>query len=290
MNINLTDKITLPGFPSGSGIVHVGDHYYAIGDDAPYLFKLDAAFAVVEKIPLLEVDTFSGTRISKPDKPDFETLEKIGDTELVVFGSGSKSPQRDVFVRILLEDSITVEKYVTTAFYTALKSLPIFAGSELNLEAVAYRNGQIFLFNRKKNLVLQFPYVEVLAYLQGVGDFPIPMATEFTLPAINGVEAGFSGATALEGQAKIIFTASVEDTDNAYDDGEILGSFLGTIDLFDDALGGELHYIQLPGSAGVVKVESITVTAETSPSSAAVVLITDNDRGDSDLFRGVLSW
>src|SRR5690606_20368636 len=132
---------------------------------------------------------------------------------------------------ILLKDSITVEKYDISNFYNNLRKLPIFKDSELNIEATAFHNNQIFLFNRKKNLIIKFQYKALLSYIKGERDFPKPEIKQYSLPIINGIEAGFSGATALLGEPRIIFTASVENTDNAYDDGEILGSFIGMIDI-----------------------------------------------------------
>lgn len=290
MKITISEKINLTNVPSGSGIIKVNDSYYAIGDDTPFLFRMNNSFGVEERIPLQNIDNFTGERIIKSEKADFEALEMISEKEFVIFGSGSKSPQRDVFIQVLMQDPIKIETYASTGFYNSLKSLKIFSDSELNIEAVAFRNGHIFLFNRKKNIVLNFAYEELLSYLKGTASFPQPEITQYNLPKINGIEAGFSGATTLKNQAKIIFTASVENTDNAYDDGEILGSFIGTIDLADNNVSPEIQYCQIPETKAHLKVESVTIDKEISLSKTKVVLITDNDKGNSVILKAVLSW
>ena len=76
---------------------------------------------------------------------------------------------------------------------------------------------------------------------------------------INGIESGFSGATIINDQSVIIFTSSVENTDNAYDDGEILGSFICTIDILDNKISNTDKSVIIPDIETPLKVESITI-------------------------------
>jgi len=290
MEFTVFEKISVDTIPSGSGIVKAGNKYHIIGDDSPYLFSLNSDFEVITKQPLLDLLPVADNRILKSEKPDFEALELIGQQELVVFGSGSKSPQRDVFVRIELGDSLKIEKYTISEFYDNLRNLPIFNDSELNIEASAFHNNRIYLFNRRKNLIIQFDYPALLAYLRGEASFPAPEIREFKLPKINGIEAGFSGATTLQDEPKIIFTASVENTDNAYDDGEILGSYIGLIDIVDHQISESYHYCQIPNEGANLKVESVSVEKEIEPGQTELVLITDDDKGKSILLKGLLTW
>jgi len=290
MNITVLDKIKMEKIPSGSGIIKSGSSYYIIGDDSPFLFSLNSNFQLISKTPLLDTLVFADHRILKSHKPDFESLEMIEQNEMVIFGSGSKSPQRDVFIRILLKDPMLIEKYEISNFYNNLKNLPIFNNSELNIEATAFRNNQIFLFNRKKNLVIQFDYTDFLNYLKGETVFPQPKITQYSLPTINGIEAGFSGAATLKDDSKIIFTASVEDTDNAYDDGEILGSYIGIIDISDNNISQSFDYCQIPNGDATLKVESVSIEKEISTGKTEVMLITDDDKGNSVILRSILVY
>ncbi len=290
MKIDILNHQNLEQIPSGSGIAKVGDDYYVIGDDSPYLYLLNKEFEGLDKKLISTVKDFNGERIVKAEKADFETLEMINETELIIFGSGSKSPQRDILIRILLHDPLHIETYTISPFYDHLKNLPVFRDSELNIEATAFHDNQLFLFNRKKNLVLKFDYRDFLSFIKEEIDFPQPEIKEFSLPKINGIEAGFSGATTLKNQSKIIFTASVEDNLIAYDDGEILGSFIGTIDISNNTISGTFDCCAIPNTDEKFKVESVTVEEETSSAITKVVLISDDDQGHSSIIKGVLSW
>jgi hypothetical protein len=287
MELSILTEMEIARLPSGSGIAKHGGLYYAIGDDSPFLFTLDQDFKVIERTLLLE-NSPSEYRISKAEKPDFEALELIDDRELVLFGSGSKSPQRDIFIRILLEEVMRIERYDLTDFYGNINEMTVMQGSELNIEAAAFDQNRLFLFNRKKNVIFQFDYKLFLQYLKGEFGFPTPKCYTYTLPKINHIEAGFSGATVLPKASKIIFTASVEDTDNAYDDGEILGSLIGTIDLSDEGVSDAFDYCLIPNSKEKLKVESVTVVQEHSDGSAVLILISDDDKGNSTLVRSKL--
>ena len=290
MKINVLNNKKIENIPSGSGIIRSGELYYIIGDDSPFLFTLNKEFKAISKTPLLDSVNFSEDRIIKSKKPDFEALEMIGKNEIVVFGSGSKSPERNIFIRILLKDPMIIERYDISKLYNNLRNLPLLKDSELNIEATAFRNNQIFLFNRKKNLIIKFNYQDLLTYIKGERDFPEPEIRQFYLPKINGIEAGFSGATALQDEAKIIFTASVENTDNAYDDGEILGSFIGMIDISNNKISQFFEYCEIPNTAANLKVESVTIEEEISSGETKVILITDDDKGNSTLLESMLSW
>lgn len=286
-NINHTE---LENVPSGSGITKFNDAYYVIGDDSPYLFRLDKAFNTVDKTRLVASNNITNGRIIKSEKPDFESLERIGENEMVIFGSGSKSPERDIFIRVLFKESIEIEKYDISEFYNQLRSLPILQDSELNIEATAFFNKQIYLFNRRKNIIIKCKYKELLSYIKDEGTFPKIEIKEYLLPDIKGVESGFSGATILKNDPKIVFTASAEDTDNAYDDGEILGSLIGMIDITNDSLGEISDYCLIPNTQVKLKVESVSIEEEIASGKTKVVMVTDDDLGNSILIEGLLLW
>ncbi len=291
MKISISNHRVLKNIPSGSGIAKYGEGYYVISDDSPFLFFLNKEFEVVSQKLISAHENFNGERIIKADKADFETLELINENELVVFGSGGKSPQRDVFVRIHLKPEITIEKYDISDFYCQLRVLPALIGSELNIEATAYFDENLYLFNRKKNLIIKFNYAEFLGFLKGEIDFPALEIQEFSLPEINDVEAGFSGATTtFKDDPTIIFTASVEDTKNAYDDGEILGSFIGMIDISNNTISETFNFSEIPHTDEIYKVESVTIEEEISEGETKIVLITDDDKGSSTLIEATLSW
>lgn len=269
--------------PSASGIVTSENKYFVIGDNSPFLFLLDSEFNVLSKSPIYSTQNLVGEAIEKKLKPDFEAMEMISENEIIVFGSGSKSPERDKFLIITLGDSITVKEYNITSFYENLKKLPILDNKELNIEAVAFREGKLYLFNRGRNVVFTFVFSELLKYFDGTSLFPVPESTLFELPTINGIEAGFSGATAFQDKPLLIFTASIENTDNAYDDGEVLGSLVGVIDITNSKISNTYRSIAIPDPS--LKVESVAIHKEFSPGITDVVLVTDSDGGASMVLK-----
>lgn len=275
--------------PSASGIATSENGYFAIGDDSPFLFFLDKDFNVSSKSPVYSLEKLEGETIPKKFKPDFEAMEMISENEIIVFGSGSLSPERDVFLMITLGDSIAVKEYNITPFYQELKNLPILDHQELNIEGVAFRDGQLYLFNRGRNVVFAFVYSEFVQYLEGSKPFPAHTATLFDLPEINGIPSGFSGATTFSDQPYILFTSSVENTANAYDDGAILGSFVGMIDI-SNGVSNNYNSVLIPNHPTPLKVETIAIDEIISKNEANIILATDSDGGKSLALRCRLEW
>jgi hypothetical protein len=263
-----------------------------VGDDSPYLFILDNDLKIIDQKELIDTKSLNETRIKKSKKPDFEAFEKINDQEFVIFGSGSKLPERGIFIKILLENNKInkIMKYDITHFYQELKKLPEFLNSEINIEAAAYQNNTIYLFNRIKNVVIAINYQDLIAYFEHQKPLPKMVLTTFILPQINHIEAGFSGAICLENQNKILFTASYENTDNAYNDGEILGSIIGIININEGLLNPEIKTCTIPNLNNKLKVESITIENEVSNHEIKLVLITDDDLGNSIFINGILKF
>src|SRR5207302_793709 len=71
---------------------------YLVGDDSPYLYCLDHDWNLLRKVPLFASE-HTGDRIPKEQKPDLEAMSVVyldDKPHLLIFGSGSRSPQRDV--------------------------------------------------------------------------------------------------------------------------------------------------------------------------------------------------
>src|SRR5690606_14988547 len=133
----------------------------------------------------------SVAKIPKSVKPDFEAMENIGDSVLLIFGSGSKSPERDKFIRILPDDPDTIETISLTEFYSHLKKQTSLQNQELNIEGVTVRKNKIFLFNRFPAVIFELDYDAFLAYISG-GPLPGVRSKSYKLPSIDGTRAGFS--------------------------------------------------------------------------------------------------
>ncbi|KEO74919.1 hypothetical protein EL17_04380 [Anditalea andensis] len=293
MNFKLSEITTLENIPAASGIGIHEKHMLIIGDNSPYLYLLDHTAKPLSKIPIYPLDNYKDGEIAKSIKPDFEALELVKgkvDDEVLIFGSGSKSPQRDIFIHVTLAEQPVIKTYNLVSFYNQLRDNKILRGYELNIEAVALYENKLMLFNRGKNLIFIYDYEEFLRFLNSKAPYPPPSVKELELPKINGFVSGFSGATVIPETSTLIFTTSVEDTPNAYDDGEVLGSFICMIDL-DRLDEGVKHFlIEDRNQPMKIKVESVTVLNKISESKIEILLVTDSDGGESLLLKGHLIW
>lgn len=273
----------LEDVPSASGVVKYGDGFYAVGDDSPYLFQLDSEFKLISKRLIYSTEKLEGITLPKFFKPDFEAMEMISANDILILGSGSKSPERDVCVHVEMGKEFKHTEYDISLFYYYLRNLEIMQGFELDIEALAMHGEVLHLFNRGRNLIFSFSLTDFLSYCKTGIDFPIPKVNLFSLPKIQGLEAGFSGATTF-GNC-IVFTAAVEDAPNAYEDGEVLGSFLGLIEIKNGEFLDEIRIDALPDLGFPLKVESVVVNQVISESEIEVVLVTDNDGEPSTAIR-----
>lgn len=287
--LEITHTSELNGVASASGLAMYGGKYFVIGDDSPFMFLVDSQFNVKKKWQFFPADT-SILRIPGNVKPDFEALENQGDSILLIFGSGSKSPQRDVLVRINPEDPNNVETYSMTSFYQHLRNQKELEGKELNIEGVTIRKNKMYLFNRIPSLIFEMDYSAFLEHILDGSTLPSIETHTYKLPSVNGVRAGFSGATSVSYIPYLIFTASVESNDNSTSDGAILGSFAGAIKLKDDRLSSSIRTIQLNTGSKPVKVESIGVETIHSDRHLTVILVTDSDGKESMIYRCKMSW
>ena len=287
--LEITHSSELKGVGSASGMAMHNGNYFVVGDDTPFLFLVDTQFQVIKKWLIYPADT-TVAKIPKSVKPDFEALENIGDSVLLIFGSGSKSPQRDIFIKIHPENPDSVETHSLIDFYNHLKSQQVLRDKELNIEGVAVRKNRMYLLNRTPSVVFEMDYNAFLRYIAEGSPMPEVRATSYNLPSIGGTKAGFSGVTSVSYIPYLIFTASVEVTDNSINDGAILGSFAGTILLEDDELTSSIKTIQLDTGDKPVKVESIGVETIHSDRHITVILVTDSDGKESMIYRCKMTW
>ena len=293
IELKVIERKKLLGIPSASGISVTNDSIYVIVDNSPYVFQINQNYKIVSKLETKKLENKSDTLFSKDTKPDYEAFESIirdGENKFYIFGSGSKSPQRDVL--LIIENNNSIKPYSLEAFYNKIKLSKELDGNFLNIEAVASNNNELFLFNRGKNLIIQFSLKEFEDYLilgKKLPDFKI---YEIKLPKIREIVAGFSGATVIPNQNKIIFTASVEDTSNPIYDGEILGSFVGIINL--NEIKNQYVPVSIPISENSeilkIKVESVSIRKQISENNAEILMVTDSDDGFSEILKCNLKW
>lgn len=289
MRAQIRQRSLLQGVQSASGLERIGDFYFVVGDDSPNLFRLDTQWNLAGITRLFATQTRDGERIAKLSKPDLEAMccvEWKGLREVLCFGSGSKSPLRDVCYRVDVTDAALpndVRVASLTALYDELRANPQVVGAHtLNLEAASATQDTLALFQRGNistiNAVMEYDLHAFMEYLDGVASAPPSCRiTTYTLPKIQTRCAGFSAAMTFN--AGVLFAATVEDTDNEIDDGATLGSFIGYIE--NDTLQW-VSPVEYDGVIAPVKIEGITLM-QTTVDLTNIAAVTDNDNGASEL-------
>jgi hypothetical protein len=284
--------IHLPDVPSGSALALVQDTVYILGDDSPFLFQVPPPYEKAIRHLLLPQFAKLG-RIPKDQKPDFESFAEAqykGENHLFAFGSGSKSPERDFLLAINPRKPRQREIYSLNRFYDRLFAENEPERANLNIEGAFVADQHLYLFNRGNNSVIRTDWPDFLRYVTGskpIEDLELEIFM-VALPEIDGLEARFSGACLIPEEDTILFTATVEETDNWIDDGEILGSFVGLLPLRDLQNGSDLQAVLLRDAAGNIakdKVESIAFRRADANRNLLAFAVTDNDDGTSKLLE-----
>jgi len=283
----------LTWLPSASGVEYVEESIFIIGDDTPYLFELDNAFNKTNKYLLSKNDSTVNGRIPKAIKADFESMSLYKEGEEILFlvlSSGSKEITRDtIHLFSISKQEKVASKNIRPLYENIRKAAKMSPADEINIEALAIGKQKLFMLQRGNNdlnLIITFDLSEFMKYITNSSNkIPQPEVFSFKLPRMENTLAGFSGACMLPSQNGLLFTASLEATSNAYDDGEILGSYIGQIK-FDEFEKSNLNatLVTQNGKAIKTKLEGITVKSETRK-SLHLLCVSDNDDGTSWIYE-----
>ena len=202
------------GIGSASGLVYKDNSLFIISDNSSFLYEFQIQEKQLTKIKLYEN---SQENIPKKDKYDFESITLKGN-KFYIFGSGSTS-KREKQLIYNLENKEISEKDLSKVYQNIKKETAI-SDEDLNIEGALFYEEKLYLFQRgngtnsKNGIAIVSEKIKFIA---------------FQLPKIKHVEGTFTDAILVED--KIYFLATAEDTASTYDDGEILGSLIGRIDI-----------------------------------------------------------
>lgn len=210
------------GLGSASGLLYSNNSVLAIGDNTSYLYEYKMNSKELQKFPLLEN---ASERIMKNIKPDFEAMTEYQDTIYIV-GSGS-TENRTKMVEINAKTKQKIATIDLSNLYSSMQSFGEISPEDFNIEGLIFNGKEWFFFNRgngtkSKNGVFTVSGTNL------IDDFSI-LYNSYKLPKIKGVETSFTDAVLVDD--KLYFLATAEDTTSTYDDGQVLGSLIGTIDL-----------------------------------------------------------
>jgi len=275
--VKKVQKLSHPS--SASGIEYINGLYYIIGDDANALFVLDEQLKVQKTIPFFKEKPVQ-EHIPKKEKPDFECMSFVYIQEvphILIMGSGSKPQRKIAFLYNLISENMQNMDY-TTLYNKLEKDVHFTYNAELNLEALACTQDYIYLFQRgnitDKNTFIRFPVQDVLH----------PDTYEIYSTELQGIKqgkAGFSGACYVLEWDSILFTASVELTKNAYDDGEVLGSTAGIIQ--NNKIKEEVIITYPNNKPYIAKIESISIKKMLNADTLLAIAVTDADGKESEI-------
>lgn len=207
----------IKGIGAASGLVFHNQQLYIIGDNSGFLYQYNPETKALLQHPLIEN---AHENILKKDKPDFESIT-LHNNKLYIFGSGS-TKNRDKRVTFNLKNNRVKQKNVSE-LYQKLKETANISNEELNLEGSFYHNEDLYLFNRGNGEKSKNGIFIYKKSTKETNFIPI------SLPKIQHIETSFTDAILVEN--KIYFLATAENTISTYDDGEILGSIIGRIDI-----------------------------------------------------------
>ena len=211
---------TIKGIGATSGLVYHDSSLFIVSDNSTFLYHYNINDKTLDKIKLFEN---SQEIIAKKDKADFEAIT-LFDNKLYLFGSGS-TKKRDRRFTFHIESKEVKEKKLST-IYNRLKEVISLADDELNIEGVIITPNNIYYFQRGNGANAQNG---VFIFNRNDNDNDKIQFIPFELPQIKNISTTFTDAILVEDT--IYFLAAAENTTSTYDDGEIMGSVIGTIDL-----------------------------------------------------------
>ncbi|MCM4159621.1 hypothetical protein FHG64_16515 [Antarcticibacterium flavum] len=292
-DISIQEIRELQGVASASGIENLHGDLFVIGDNTPYIFRLNKDLQVEEKHLLFPELKSTDSLFEKAVKPDLEALckPKEAENKLWLFGSGSRYKERDVLIVFDAEGEPLSRQFSLVDFYKDLRSKAQIPGSDFNIEGAEVAGEHLYLFNRGNNMIFKINISEFEKFLTQPASLPAAEFFEFELPEIDGVKAGFSGVTFIPGEEIFLITASVEDTDNWIDDGEVLGSYVGVLTLKELKEKVQPLWIKLTfnGVKLQKKIESITSISTTTRGEYDLLMVTDSDGDISEIIKARLT-
>jgi hypothetical protein len=279
---------------AASGVVQRADFVYVVGDDEVFLGEFEVSRAAPGRLRrVLEDELPLEHRARKEAKPDFEALTVLPPFKahpygaLVGLGSGSTANRDRGFVwRLGSDGSLQGEVGVIdlSPLYTLLRRQL----DELNIEGAAVMGDRFWLLQRGNselglNVVAELALDEVMDSLVRDRTFAAAELQDihaYDLGALDGEKLTFSDASSL-GHDLLVFTASAEGSGSTYEDGEILGSVVGTID-------GARGVRRLRTIDRSFKVEGVHAVLDTGVLTMTFVCDQDDERVASPLLSATM--
>lgn len=277
---------------SASGLAEIPEGWLVVGDDFIDLYWLDADGELHGQWPISATPAvIVNGRVPKKHKRDFEAIaswRQGKQTQLLIFGSGSKLPQRSYIVQAAWQEKLLSSQEVQAeAFYQHILQVAKIGPEQLNIEGAAVFDGKLVLLNRGMNQSILLDLKAFNTYLSGgcKGNPPALSIQNYKLPDIGGIQLGMSGACTDLRRNRLYFCASAEDSVDWIQDGEVLGSYVGWIVRPTAGDGGELFAMPVVDEAGQITADKIEAIGLLPPvnGNVQVMALTDTDGSHSQM-------
>ncbi len=286
--LKVEKTLLITDFPSGSSLEFYNNKIYLIGDDATQLLVLDPGYNRVDSLPLFESND---QRIEKDKKVDLESSAIItvkGKPHFLLLGSASAIKREKL---LLFPITGVWPPKVQTINTSKFNKLVSGAGvKDINYEGLATIKNAVVISNRGnlQNPVNHLIFTSIPFWIKSGGKLNV---AQLTLKNIKGGFTGVSGLVYNKATDQLLFTASTEETNNSYDDGEIKDSYIGWINNISKKtayknihVNGMINLDEVNPEFKGQKIESLCVES-TKKNVMTLHLVADNDNGQSKLFK-----
>ncbi|MBT1707348.1 hypothetical protein KK062_03900 [Fulvivirgaceae bacterium PWU5] len=296
--IHLVKSLLISDFPSGSSINYYEGKFYLIGDDSRNVLVMNSDYAPLGAIHLFD---YAEQRIAKREKVDLEgsAIVRVGDTDnLLIVGSGSRKNRKRIILIPLTQAGLEIGSMQHAIYKTKdfLKRIEAAGVAEINLEGVTLVHNNLVLGNRgNRSTQDNHLIVTDTNFWENQGNANL-LIKRLIMPVNHtNVVLGVSELCYIRENDTLLISFTSENTDNAYDDGEIGDSYIAWI----SHASAQLHkneiivdeLLNLSTIADAFKRQKVEgMCYQMSGADFMLHLVSDNDNGESRLFQILLNF
>lgn len=215
-HFQISQFLQISGIGAASGIVNYNKSLYIISDSASFLYQYQLERNILIKHSLI---ANASENIIKKEKPDFEAIT-LHKNNLHIYGSGSTKNRCQSPIFDVTNNQVVLEN--KSDLYNQIKKTAQISSEELNIEGAFFYQEKLYLLQRgnginAKNGIILVHNNTKIEY------------SAIDLPKIKHVITSFTDAILVD--KTVYFLASAEDSASTYEDGEVLGSIIGAINI-----------------------------------------------------------
>ncbi|MBX9693107.1 MAG: hypothetical protein K2Z81_12030 [Cyanobacteria bacterium] len=280
---------------AASGLVRLEDQLFVVADDELHLaifdYHKEEPGTLMRLLPGDLPDDYGDRKKAKPDLESITLLqpyEHAPSGALLVVPSMSRKNRNAGLLITLDGKKLSTEQSIPINFSRVREKLDSMV-DELNIEGIVISKDVVKLFHRgsKDNSRSAVFELDASRFLYDMHDEHVLSGDhvrrhrEYELGEIDGVPLQFTDAVAIADD-RVLFLASAEESDDAYEDGTTTGSAVGII-----ASDGTLEFVSR--FEGTEKLEGVSVSVTSTRIDLLLVSDTDNEKKPSGLFKASIS-